>query len=361
MMAIRLPLRLPALVVLALPLAPAAAFAASASISQQVDMRSGPAASYGVVGQLQRGDGVDVRQCEGTFCEVTFNGKSGWVSATYLTRDAVPPAGGQTPAQPRVATVAPPRPTPAPEPKAATPAEPQLASDMPPKTTPTPAPEIVAPAEPKIASIPPSDAGKPVLPTTAPKPRVADVPMRKPASPKPKAVVTPPPAYAEIGRQGQVPADAAPAIVPEVAPMPGPRPKVDIPGGPGRDYAYDSPPPANRDFQDGYGDGPQVIGPVPSGSWHRRVGRDFAGIAPGGRHACFVDENSGTGFCVREGDQIVAPRRWASRSLSLRNPQGLNVIVCAEGGSYCHRYDSGSRLLLGGRGIASIVVAAPGY
>jgi len=158
-----------------------------------------------------------------------------------------------------------------------------------------------------------------------------------------------------------VPADAAPAIVPEVAPMPGPRPKVDIPGGPGRDYAYDSPPPANRDFQDGSGDGPQVIGPVPSGSWHRRVGRDFAGIAPGGRHACFVDENSGTGFCVREGDQIVAPRRWASRSLSLRNPQGLNVIVCAEGGSYCHRYDSGSRLLLGGRGIASIVVAAPGY
>ena len=89
--------------------------------------------------------------------------------------------------------------------------------------------------------------------------------------------------------------------------------------------------------------------------------RDFAGIAPGGRHACFVDENSGTGFCVREGDQIVTPRRWASRSLSLRNPQGLNVIVCAEGGSYCHRYDSGSRLLLGGRGIASIVVAAPGY
>jgi hypothetical protein len=240
------------------------------------------------------------------------------------------------------------------------PVEPKIASTAPRLAPPPAAPS--APPEPKFASIPAPDTSKPVVQTepVLPKAKIADVPVRKPAPPKPRTVVAPPPpAYAEIERKA--PVDSEPAVEPEVAPMPGPRPKVDIPDGPSRRYAYDDVPPPNGDFGDGYEDAPQVIGPVPGGAWHRRMGRDFAGIAPGGRHACFIDDSSGTGFCVREGDQIVAPRRWASRSLSLRNPQGLNVIVCAAGGSYCHRYESGSPLLLGGRGIASIVVAAPGY
>lgn len=94
--------RLAAFAALLLPLLPAGAMAAAATASQNVNMRSGPATTYGVIGLLQQGDDVDVRQCEGDFCQVAAAGKTGWVKATYLTRDAV-----QKPAAPQIASAPP--------------------------------------------------------------------------------------------------------------------------------------------------------------------------------------------------------------------------------------------------------------
>jgi uncharacterized protein YraI len=363
MMAALSPLRLITLAAFALPLLPATAFGAAATTSQGTSMRSGPAASYGVVAQLARGDSVDVRQCEGTFCEVLFNGKSGWVSAIYLTRNAVPhPPAGPTSGVPQVATVAPPKPVPVQPP---VPSSAPKVAVISPKAMPVPAPKIVAPVEPQIAAIPapevaPTPSAKHVPSLPKGKIAVAPKPEIEPSPPKPKpSVAPPPPAYAEAGPKPM--AQDPGAVTPEVTPMPGPRPKVDIPGGPDRNYAYNDAAPSDGDFAADE-DAPDVIGPVPEDGGNRRMGRDFADVGPMiGRRACFIDQSSGSGFCVREGDQIVAPRRWATRTLALRNPQRLNVIVCAADSSHCHRYLASSPLVLGGRGIASITVAAPGY
>jgi hypothetical protein len=105
-----------ALAALLLPLAPAGALAAAATAAQDVNVRSGPGTGFGVVAMLRQGDSVDVSKCEGHFCYVTADAGKGWVSAAYLTRDAVarplpPPDQGP----PQIATAAP-RPAPAPAP-----------------------------------------------------------------------------------------------------------------------------------------------------------------------------------------------------------------------------------------------------
>jgi hypothetical protein len=94
--------------------------------------------------------------------------------------------------------------------------------------------------------------------------------------------------------------------------------------------------------------------------WPRHPRRNLAPLGAGGAHVCFVDPAAGSGFCLREGDRIVAPHRWARRALELRNPGRLNVVVCDIGGA-CHTYQSSSQLVLGGRSLAEITVAAPGY
>jgi uncharacterized protein YraI len=85
-------LKIPAAVLFAallMPLAPLSAFAAAATASANVNVRSGPEGSYSVVGQLRAGEAVDISKCQGTFCYISFGGTSGWVSASYLTRDSV--------------------------------------------------------------------------------------------------------------------------------------------------------------------------------------------------------------------------------------------------------------------------------
>jgi len=49
-----------------------------------VNVRSGPGASYGVVGHLYAGEEVDVTACQSGWCAVQSAGPSGWVSAGYL-------------------------------------------------------------------------------------------------------------------------------------------------------------------------------------------------------------------------------------------------------------------------------------
>lgn len=68
----------------AVVLLPAAASAAPATATANVNVRSGPGTSYGVVGVLTSGAIVDVRQCAGSWCEISGRGPDGWVSSSYL-------------------------------------------------------------------------------------------------------------------------------------------------------------------------------------------------------------------------------------------------------------------------------------
>ena len=73
----------------ALVLIPAAQ-AAPGTITSNVNVRSGPGTSYGVVDTAVRGTQVDVRQCEGSWCFVQKSGPDGWVAANYLSTGGRP-------------------------------------------------------------------------------------------------------------------------------------------------------------------------------------------------------------------------------------------------------------------------------
>ena len=65
----------------------AAATAAPAYATGNVNVRSGPGTHYGVVDALPRGERVDVQQCRGGWCFVEKRGPDGWVSSNYLASD----------------------------------------------------------------------------------------------------------------------------------------------------------------------------------------------------------------------------------------------------------------------------------
>ncbi|MCW5722543.1 MAG: SH3 domain-containing protein [Devosia sp.] len=62
----------------------AAASAAPAFATSNVNVRSGPGTGYAIVDALRRGERVDVQYCRGSWCYVDRRGPSGWVSASYL-------------------------------------------------------------------------------------------------------------------------------------------------------------------------------------------------------------------------------------------------------------------------------------
>ncbi len=65
---------------------PAAASAAPAVASGNVNVRSGPSTSYAVVDTLRVGEAVEVEGCRSGWCYVTRPGPDGYVSASYLRR-----------------------------------------------------------------------------------------------------------------------------------------------------------------------------------------------------------------------------------------------------------------------------------
>jgi len=371
-MSVRLPASLRCLALATLPLLlPTAAEAASATASQAVNVRSGPATTYDVVAKLQAGDSVDVRQCEGSFCQVSFGGKTGWVSATYLTRDYV----AKAPATTTVATTGaakstdlPPIVGSSPAPRVAT--STATSDDLPPVggSQPTTAPQVASAA-------PPSGHSNLALPPGTFPPAYddesgaadfsngSDGPYADVETPdSPRSSVT----FSGTDDDGDVVASTDDPNVP--------RPKADIPNGaftgPKDDASSDD---NSGDFANNADDG-DFVGPDPTdedrfgqgtgwrgrfadrSGWHGRFGRTRGG------EACFFSGSGfgGDGFCLRPGQTVADLGPWADRVFVLRNPRGLLVTVCS-GEHDCHVYDSTGPLLPGRAGIASISVAAPGY
>ena len=89
-MAISRKLMASGLAALAMLATTAAASAAPAYATSNVNVRSGPGTGYRVVDALRRGERVDVQYCRGSWCFVEKSGPDGWVSANYLNRGGRP-------------------------------------------------------------------------------------------------------------------------------------------------------------------------------------------------------------------------------------------------------------------------------
>lgn len=74
-----------ALATLAVLATTAAASAAPAFATNNVNVRSGPGTGYAIVDALRRGEQVDVQYCRGSWCFIQKRGPDGWVSSNYLT------------------------------------------------------------------------------------------------------------------------------------------------------------------------------------------------------------------------------------------------------------------------------------
>jgi uncharacterized protein YraI len=75
-----------------------AAAAAPATAQSNVNVRSGPGTQYPVVGALRGGETVDVADCTGSWCQISFSGGTGYASQNYLAM-----AGGGGPGYAAVA------------------------------------------------------------------------------------------------------------------------------------------------------------------------------------------------------------------------------------------------------------------
>ncbi|MDR3472453.1 MAG: SH3 domain-containing protein [Devosia sp.] len=317
MRALLVPKMLAPLAVLPL-LLPGAALAAAATAAQNVNVRSGPSTDYSIVTQLHQGDPVDVRQCEGLFCQVTFDGKSGWVSASFLTRDYVPRAPA---AQTQTAT----------------------SSSM---SDPAPARVAAVPSQPADGSFPAAYDGAA-------------------ADNLPPADVTGADAGSTDGGYPDQPALSSSVTLPPdsgdtIVSVDAPRPKADVPGGAlaGPDDAAMAP------------DSPDTLDP-PYGNtdsapgWGSRFGWR-AGIAAAedptlARRACLLPEAGGRSVCVGTGQTARGLAGAGYDMAFLRNPGHLAVTVCTTVGD-CRSYHGSAALeLTPGEAVSSISADAPAY
>lgn len=58
--------------------------ASAATITNDLNLRAGPGTNYGVVATMPAGAYVSVRGCTGNWCRVTYRGRVGYASASYL-------------------------------------------------------------------------------------------------------------------------------------------------------------------------------------------------------------------------------------------------------------------------------------
>ncbi|MFD1332161.1 SH3 domain-containing protein, partial [Methylopila musalis] len=70
----------------ALVLSAGGALAAPATATTNLNVRSGPGTGYAVIGTIPAGRSVEVIGCDGPWCEVDLGARSGFASASYLSR-----------------------------------------------------------------------------------------------------------------------------------------------------------------------------------------------------------------------------------------------------------------------------------
>lgn len=58
--------------------------AAAATVTNDLNLRSGPGPGYRVIGTMPAGAYVDVIGCDGSWCRVSWGGSVGYASASYL-------------------------------------------------------------------------------------------------------------------------------------------------------------------------------------------------------------------------------------------------------------------------------------
>lgn len=58
--------------------------ASAATVENDLNLRAGPGTNYPVIGTMPAGAHVNVRNCNGSWCRVSFRGETGWASASYL-------------------------------------------------------------------------------------------------------------------------------------------------------------------------------------------------------------------------------------------------------------------------------------
>jgi uncharacterized protein YraI len=73
---------------LAAAISAASAMAEPGVVHTTVNLREGPGTSTPVVAKIPGGSSVDVANCSGEWCQVSFQGKSGYVIATSLSGSA---------------------------------------------------------------------------------------------------------------------------------------------------------------------------------------------------------------------------------------------------------------------------------
>lgn len=68
---------------------PSAAFALPATVLTDVALRTGPGPAYPIIGTIDRQAIVEVEGCvdAATWCQVSWNGRTGWTYATYLAHE----------------------------------------------------------------------------------------------------------------------------------------------------------------------------------------------------------------------------------------------------------------------------------
>jgi uncharacterized protein YraI len=61
--------------------------AAAASATTDLNLRAGPGPDYQAIGVIPAGAPVDVLGCSGSWCQVSYAGRAGYASASYLSGD----------------------------------------------------------------------------------------------------------------------------------------------------------------------------------------------------------------------------------------------------------------------------------
>ena len=56
----------------------------AATVTTDLNLRAGPGTDYPVIDAMPAGAHVNISNCTGSWCRVSFRGESGWASASYL-------------------------------------------------------------------------------------------------------------------------------------------------------------------------------------------------------------------------------------------------------------------------------------